>query len=227
MLIGIKDPYPGIELSSGATFGGDQRKLKSQTLRHCGCGIVAALDLVRYFHLYHHSCKASFFTGVEDTVHLPLAVYDLCAVRMQRTFIPALYPFGATVFSLPVGLNQYFKRYHIPLKAAWGVSKEDLWTEMERMLRHNMPVILSIGHQLPVLATGDGLPLYRNQGEQMVKFTHVRSHYVTVLAMSDHWLKVSSWGTVYYISRKEFLRYRDRSSLNLLCNILKLHVIEN
>ena len=104
MLICIKDPYPGIKLSSGSTLGGNQRVLKSKTLQHCGCGVIAALDLVRYLHLYHFSCKTSFFTGVADVAHLPLAVYDLCAMRMQRTFIPALYPIGTTVFSLPLGI---------------------------------------------------------------------------------------------------------------------------
>ena len=223
----IKAPYPGIKLSSNSTLGGNQRVLKSQTLQRCGCGVVAALDLVRYLHLYHCSCKTSFFIGVEDAEHLPLAIYDLCAMRMQRNFVPALYPIGTTVFSLSAGLNQYFKRYHIPLKASWGVSKENVWTEMERMLRQNFPVILSIGHQFPGLGTGEGLPLYRYQGERMVKAAHVRGHYVTVVAMSDHWLKVTSWGQIYYISRNEFLCYRDQTSLNLLCNMLQLRAAES
>ena len=218
----LKDTYPGLVSASGTTFGGSQTVLKSPTIQRCGCGVVAALDLIRYLHLYHGLCQTSFFTGVEEVVHLPLAVYDLCTMRMQRNFIPAVYPVGTTVFSLTAGLNRYFRKYHIPLQASWGVSKENLWTEMERMLGQNLPVILAIGHQFPGLRTKDGLQLYRCQGEKMIKATYARAHYVTVVTMSEHWLKISSWGQVYYISRQEFLQYRDQTSLNLLCNIVKL-----
>ena len=226
ILIGLKEIYPGVELSSGTTFGGNQRNLKNRTLQRCGCGVVAALDLVRYIHLYRDSCHTTFFTGIDDVLFLPLAVYDLCAMRMQRNFIPAVYPVGTTVFSLTAGLNRYFRRYHIPLQASWGVSKVSLWVEMERMLSQNLPVILAIGHQFSGLRAEDGLQLYRYQGERMAKATYARAHYVTVVAISEKWLKISSWGQVYYISREKFLRYRERASLPVLCNIVRLQEVK-
>ncbi len=226
MQVGLKDPYPGIERSSGATFGGSQRMLKSAVLQRCGCAVIAAVDMVRYLHLYHSFGHTLFFTGISQAVHLPLAVYDLCAMRMQRNFMPVLYPVGVTIFSLTAGLNRYFRKYHVPLEASWGTAKRELWSEIENMLQENLPVILAIGRPVTGLWTDEGLPLYRYKGNQMVKATCVKAHYVSVVAISDHWMKIATWGQDYYISRSEFSAYRDRKSLNLLCNIVRLRHVE-
>ena len=220
----LKSVYPGIRQAGRVSFGGNQRQLKSAVLQHCGCGVVATLDLIRYLHLYHPDCRTDFFAGVADTPDLPEPVYDLCAQRM-RHFVPVLYPIGSTGFSLAAGLNRYFKRHNVPLKASWGVSKDRIWQEIEDMLERDLPVILSVGNQFPVFWKKKGAQLYRRSGEALKQSVHVHAHYVTVVGIDDAWLRISSWGQEYYLAREEFLRYRDKESMNLLCNIVCLRHI--
>jgi hypothetical protein len=224
MKAALTSVYPGIRQASRISFGGNQRQLKSEVLQHCGCGVVAALDLIRYLHLYHPDYRTDFFTGVEDASDLPEPVYDLCAQRM-RNFVPALYPIGTTGFSLAGGLNRYFRRYNVPLKASWGVSKDRIWQEIGTMLQKDLPVILSVGNQFPKFWQKKGAQLHRRSGDEMRQSVHVHAHYVTVVGMDDEWLRISSWGQEYYLSKEEFLRYRNKESLNLLCNIVRLRCI--
>ena len=121
--------------------------------------------------------------------------------------------------------DRYFKRYNVPLKASWGVSKDRIWQEIEDMLEQDLPVILSVGNQFPVFWKKKGAQLYRRSGEALKQSVHVHAHYVTVVGMDDAWLRISSWGQEYYLAREEFLRYRDKESMNLLCNIVRLRHI--
>lgn len=218
----LQHTYPGVKRPEGTSVGGNQTLLRSKVLQRCGCGVVAALDLVRYLHLHEPACRTDFFTGVDDAAYLPLPVYDLCALRMQRGYVPALYPVGTTGFSLAGGLNRYFRRYGLPLKAGWGVAKEQLWEEIGRMLSEDLPVILSVGNRFPCFWRKDGAALYRRVGDAMKESSRIHAHYVTVLGMDEQWLKVASWGREYYLAKGEFLRYRNEESLNLLCNVVSI-----
>lgn len=225
MNYGLQHIYPGVSKGDGTSVGGSQTLLKSAVLQRCGCGVVAALDLVRYLHLYETGCRTDFFTGVEDVNTLPLPVYDLCAQRMRRTYVPVIYPIGTTGFSLAGGIDRYFRHYGLPWQAHWGVAKGVLWQEIGRMLSDDLPVILSVGNQLPRFWRRDGAALYRRVGDAKYASARIHAHYVTVLEMDEKWLKVASWGREYYLSKEEFLRYRDRESVNLLCNIVSIHRI--
>jgi len=46
------------------------------------------------------------------------------------------------------------------------------------------------------------------------------AHFVTVTAMDEDYLTVSSWGHPYRLSREEFDAYRREASASLLCTIL-------
>ena len=46
------------------------------------------------------------------------------------------------------------------------------------------------------------------------------AHFVTVTAMDEGYLTVSSWGHPYRLSREEFDAYRREASASLLCTIL-------
>ena len=218
----LRNPVPGIVKDGRTTFGGSQKLLKNKTLQHCGCGVVAALDLVRYLHLYRAGFDTDFFAGVEDNQYLPMAVYDLCAHRMQ-SYIPAIYPIGTDGFSLTLGLNRYFQRYGLPMQARWGVRQKQLWDEIEVMLAEDLPVILSIGNRFPQIWKKEGLTLYRRQRDGTFrKATQAKGHYVLVVGIDDNCLRISSWGTEYYLKRDEFLRYCTDDSIPLLCSIVRL-----
>lgn len=222
---GLKGSYPGVICNGRISVGGSQSLLKNKVLEHCGCGVVAALDLVRYLHLNHPACRTSFFTGVSDDTGLSQPLYDLCIQRMHSGYIPVIYPVGTAGFSLAAGLNRYFRRYGLPLEARWGVAKEMLWQEIGRMLTDDLPVILSVGNSIPLLWRKDGVALYRRVGDTMKQARHIHAHYVTVLGIDEKWLKVTSWGREYDLSKDEFLRYRNKESMNLLCNIVSIRYI--
>ena len=219
----LSNRYPGIRCPGGSSLGGNQRRLKSPVLQRCGCGVVAALDLVRYLHLWREGFRTDFFVGVENTSALPLPVYDLCIQRMRKSYVPVVYPVGTTGFALAAGLNRYFRRYHLPLRARWGVPQSALWSRIEAQLASDLPVILSIGNRFPAFWVKEGAVLCRKDREDTLhEEVRTKAHFVTVLGIDEEWLRITSWGREYYLSRAEFRRYCDQISLPILCNIVWL-----
>ena len=216
----LQHDYPGVAKDGHTSFGGNQRWLDSKALQHCGCGLVAALDLMRYLHLYAGADCSGIFAGIGETTGLPQSLYNLCAQRMRRSYIPILYPIGTTGFSLTAGLNRCFREYKLPYTARWGVKKEVLWQEIAAMLQQDLPVILSVGNRVPCFWRKSGVALCRPVGETMREAARAHAHFVTVVGMDEKWLRVSSWGREYYLSKEEFLHYRKEESLELLCNIV-------
>ena len=118
----LENCYPGIEEGANSSCGGNQMLLKSETLQKFGCGAVAALDLVRYLHLYHDGCQTDLFAGIPERSAVPSELYHLCIQRLCRAYIP-VFPYIATNGAfLSAGMNAYFRHYQIPLQAHWGVS---------------------------------------------------------------------------------------------------------
>lgn len=222
MTVSLQHTYPGIGREGAHSYGGNQRWLRDKTMQHCGCGVVAALDLVRYLHLYRDGFSADFFTGVDDSPAVSRSLYDLCAQRM-RSYIPVIYPVGTTGFGLASGLNRYFRRYDLPLQASWGLSAKKLWQEMETMLSDDLPVILSVGNRFPRVWSKETLCLYRRSSDGLIHVgARIHAHFFTVTGMDEQWLRVSSWGSEYYIKKEEFFRYCHHDSIPLLCNMVHL-----
>lgn len=219
----LQHEYPGIGTPRSATLGGNQRWMKSQVLQRCGCGVVAALDLIRYLHLYRDGFRTDFFTGIPESRALPRPVYDLCAQRM-RLYVPVLPPVGTSGIALAAGLNRYFRRYSLPLTARWGVPRAQLWEEIGAMLADDLPVILSIGNSFPRLWQRGGAALYRRSADDsMCETAHIQAHFVTVVGIDAQWLRISSWGREYYLSKDEYLSYCRQHSLDLLCSIVRIY----
>lgn len=216
----LQHTYPGIVKDGRVSFGGSQRWLAGTTLQHCGCGLVAALDLVRYLHLYAGADCSGIFAGIDETPSLPLPLYNLCAQRMRRSYVPIVYPIGTSGFALAAGLNRCFRQYQLPYTAGWGAKNEALWQEIAAMLQQDLPVILSVGNRFPRFWKKSGVALYRPAGGTIREAARARAHFVTVVGMDGKWLRVSSWGREYYLSKEEFLHYRKEESLGLLCNIV-------
>lgn len=220
-MIQLKNTYPGIGQRSHISYGGNQRWLESPVLQRCGCGVVAVLDFVRYLHLYHPGCATAFFTGIENTHSLPRQVYDLCAARMHKGYIPVLWPLGTNGISLAFGLNRYFRRYALPFRARWGLTHQQLWSHMVEMLRQDMPVILSIGNNFPRIWHREKAALYQKTVDETLREScRVRAHFVTVTGIDEHWMQISSWGRQYWINRREYEEFCRRQSNSMLCNIL-------
>ena len=223
MKFSLQHPYPGVGREGAHSYGGNQRWLRDKAMQHCGCGVVAALDLVRYLHLYRDGFATDFFVGVEDRSAVSRPLYDLCAQRMRNNYVPVIYPIGTTGFGLASGLNKYFRRYDLPLQASWGLSAKNLWQEMETMLDNDLPVILSVGNRFPRVWSKETVILYRRSADgTMQEGAKIHAHFFTVTGMDAQWLRVSSWGNEYYIKKEEFFRYCHHDSIPLLCNMVLL-----
>lgn len=215
----LAHPYPSVGISEEAqSCGGNQRLLRSPTLRKCGCGVVAGLDLARYIHLYHHDMTSDFFRGMPRQQQMSPMLYDICARRMQEHFLPVVPPIGTNGAALCLGMNRYFHQYGIPLTAHWGVRSEKLWCTAQEQLAQDLPVILSIGRPFPKFWSEKQVALYRSERVAC----HTNAHFVTMIGLDDTWAWVSSWGREYAIRRSEFDHYRQKDSNALLCNILVL-----
>ena len=83
MKFSLQHPYPGVGREGAHSYGGNQRWLRDKAMQHCGCGVVAALDLVRYLHLYRDGFSTDFFVGVDDVSAVSRPLYDLCTQRME------------------------------------------------------------------------------------------------------------------------------------------------
>ena len=214
---GLRQEYPGVALPDGRrSYGGNQMASPDKVMRRCGCGIVAAADLLLYLHRHHNSMP--MFAGLNE---LPTQEeYEDLLQTLRRKYFPLFYPVGMNGISLALGLNRVFRKNSIPLCARWDMSEAKLWTRMEEMLLRDVPVILSIGPNFPRLWKKGKETLYRlDNGEQQAAAA-TRAHYVTVTGMDEKWLRVSSWGKEYYLSRQEYEHYRADVSSALVSNIV-------
>ena len=83
-----------------------------------------------------------------------------------------------------------------------------------------MPVILSIGRNFPRVWRNVETAFYTPGRESGPPACSTNAHFVTVTAMDEDYLTVSSWGHPYRLSREEFDAYRREASASLLCTIL-------
>ena len=216
----LKHPYPAVDWSENGSFGGSQTRSAKWQIRKCGCGAVAMTDLVIYL-TRHHGCSAPHLVE-EAAAHdpIPAALYDRCCCDLQRKYLPMVPPFGINGLALTGGLDAYCGLHRLPFRFRWNIGKKNLWTVIRQALEQDLPVILAIGPNLPALWGQKKVALYRRQGNTYTAVTAVNAHYVTVTAMDDSWLQVSSWGKEYYIHRQEYLQYGMAHSSFLVNNVL-------
>ena len=101
------------------------------------------------------------------------------------------------------------------------VSHGRLWTGIEEMLSKDIPVIFAIGPNFPLIWQKHRLSLYKqSEGGGYVKTGSVQAHFVSVTGMDERWLRISSWGEMYYIERREYMRFCKEHSCKLMCNYL-------
>ena len=91
---------------------------------------------------------------------------------------------------------------------------------MGELLDRDVPVILSIGRNFPRVWRNVETAFYTLGRESGPPACSTNAHFVTVTAMDEDYLTVSSWGHPYRLSREEFDAYRREASASLLCTIL-------
>lgn len=213
----LKHPYPSVRDGAVCSYGGNQNRSARWDLRRCGCGVIAMADLALYLKRYH-GCD-----GPDLPDPVPLEDYDRLCGSLQLKYLPMLPPAGINGIGLAIGLDLYFRIHRVPLRAFWGVRVKNIWTAMADMLDRDLPVIFSVGQNIPRVWENHRLNLYRKSDSGVyTAVSRVKAHYMTVTAMDDTWLTVSSWGRQYYTHRGEYEEYGKRHSIALVNNLVWL-----
>lgn len=220
---GLKGSYPSVRKAGSCSYGGNQSWSYSAAMRKSGCGVIAATDLLFYLHRNRKGCQTEVFFRILEGGTISLAAYNRLAEGMRRKYFPIIPQLGTNGLGVAAGLNCYFRKYHLPLRARWAVWGKDVWNEVEQMLADDLPVILAIGQNVPFFWTNHKLRLYVKQKEGIYQSSGaVKAHYVTITGIEPRWVRVSSWGREYYINREEFDRYVKKYSSYLISNIVSL-----
>lgn len=209
----LQHPYPAVHTSQGFSVGGSQMWSENPIIRKCGCGPVAAYDLFSYLKRYH---SAQPFYPARTT-----AEYCASIERIQKRYFPLLYPSGINGYLLALGINRLFHDSRLPWRAKWVSSGKKMFDRVSKMLSDDIPVILSVGPNFPFFWGGRTLPFYeRNRIGALRRAAAVSGHYVTVLAINDEYMTVSSWGKLYEIRLDEYKAYVKSHSNPLFSNIV-------
>ncbi|MGN1142364.1 MAG: hypothetical protein ACI4TF_14290 [Oliverpabstia sp.] len=223
-IVGISNPYPAIEKDGKLSFGGNQSWLPQPYLQKVGCGLIASTNLLLYLDRYGIGCEEKEIDNISKEKSLyTLDEYNSYAEGLNKKYFPVIPGIGMIGWIMVWGLNRYFRKHRMKIRATWGVKPERLWTSMEEMLTKNLPVILSVGPNFPFVWKKNKLPFYiQNKDGNYVQTCQVSGHYVTVTAMDETWLCISSWGKKYYINRQEYMEYACRYSGFLVSNMVHL-----
>ena len=220
-MIGLQNPYISVEYAGRLSFGGDQMRCGDKVLRSCGCGVVAALDMLLYLNRWHSDVHIPEFANFCAASPLPQPAYEQALEMLRRAYFPLFYPFGMNGLALSLGMNLFFNRHALPYKARWSVPRAELWQRIGAMLERDLPVIMAVGPNFPRFWQKKGTNFFRLSPEgRYVPSVSVRAHFVTATRLDDEWVELSSWGSKYYMGREEFARYTKESSNSLLCSIL-------
>ena len=220
-MIGLKHEYLSVESGGTRSYGGNQTWSGEALLRKSGCGVIAATDLLLYLHRYREKCQAEVFAKAPKCGAIPLVQYNCFTNRLRKKYFPVIPHLGTTGFGIAAGLNFFFRAYRLPLRARWAVWSEEIWAQAAQMLADDLPVICSIGQNIPFFWRKHKVRLYVKTSDNTYQSSSsVKAHYVTITGIDSHWLRVSSWGKEYYINREEFGRYVKKHSSYFVSNIV-------
>lgn len=220
-MIALQHPYISLMLQNGTSYGGGQQFSKSAMIRRCGCGVIAAADLLLYLTRGHSNGAVDYFAGILEDKPIPLPVYDSLIQNLSRGYFPMIPYAGINGVMLMAGMELFFRRHGMPYAARWCFASGKLWARIEEMLRADIPVIMSVGPNFPLIWGGRQVRFYaRSAAGNYVPVSGARAHYFTVTGLDENWLRIASWGRLYYLNRAEFEEYARRYSISVTSNIL-------
>ena len=221
IMLSIQHPYISVAVYGGASYGGGQQFSENAMIRRCGCGIVAATDLLLYLSRWHMTERIPLFDGLPSDAPVPFPAYTGLLSRMNRRYLPMIPYAGINGVMLMLGIQRFFHDYKMPFTARWCFAHSKLWERIEAMLREDLPVIMAVGPNFPFIWGDKRAAFYRmNRDGAYVRTSGARAHYFTVTGMDDEWLRISSWGRLYYLKRDEFEEYVHKYSLGFTSNVL-------
>lgn len=219
-MICLKNPYPGVLKNNLASYGGSQQWSDSPSIRKCGCGLVAALDSSVYLmRVYGGGTK--LLPSVPAAGPIPLPLYNELLGKLWKKYIPVVPPFGINPTVLTLCLNRFFHEERIPFLAHVAMATDKMWSRIEESLASDLPVILAIGQNFPQVWQKNKLLLHTRRPDGCYSAsTATKAHFVVITGMDEEWLCVSSWGSKYYVNRKELTAYVKEHSTSLISGIV-------
>ena len=220
-MISLQHPYISVLVEAGPSYGGGQQFSDNHMISRCGCGIIAAADTLLYLDRYHLQGKTALFRELSRSSPLSRPAYNDLIQNLRRHYFPVIPYAGINGLMLMAGMQRFFRDYDMPYTARWCASRSKLWLRIEEMLRQDLPVIMSVGPNFPIVWGNKKACFYVNKREEgLVPAANVKAHYFTVTGMDDKWLRISSWGRLYYLNRQEFEAYVREHSAGFISNIL-------
>lgn len=220
-MLSLQHPYISIALPHGKSYGGGQQHAFDAMLRRCGCGVVAAADLLLYLTRWHTHGAVDYFAGLLTDEPVPLPVYNALLRNLSRREFPMIPYAGINGVMLMAGMQLFFRRHGMPYTARWCLASGRLWERIEEMLRADIPVIMSVGPNFPLIWGDKCVRFYAlSPAGGYVPASRAKAHYFTVTGLDGEWLRISSWGRRYYLRRREFEDYVKHTSTTIASNIL-------
>ena len=225
----LTKPYITVEQADGMrTYGGNQAWLSTEVERSFGCGLIAAADILRYLRGRGAKEMQEDFalSGVESLAKIVVSKQAyLDDIRELSTDFRIRGKLGITGFGLARRMNRIFRREGLPYRAKWSIGRKRLQRRLPEMLEADIPVLLSVGPGF--FHKQDYLPLYRRtEAGTYEKTSSMRDHYVTVTGLivsgKDivEMLRISSWGSEYYVNYSEYVEHVKKSDNFLFSSIL-------
>ncbi len=207
-VVELKGKYPGVDRGGVISYGGSQLWSDSQIIRKCGCGPVAALDLLLYL----------------GRVKTPLSCpeYNAMLDKLCRKYTPLLPPVGINAAVLTLGLNSALREGRLPYTAHVSpAGGRTVLMRIEAGLCADTPVLLAVGRNFPVIWGDKRVNFYvRLPDGQYRTAASTKAHFVAVTGMDGEMLRVSSWGRMYYISGPELLTYIREYSAGIMSSLV-------
>ena len=221
------------------SYGGSQmwftpksKWTRDYVIQTYGCGTIATADFILYLTLQNQYLMNSITETVLANSLITSQNYINYVKKIDDQFTKTHRIFAVFGNKIASSINAYSKKFHLGYHAAWKtkLTYYDMFDMIEEMLLYDIPVIISIGPNIPLLWGSNGITFYErkdiikqptseDEGEilyqyQPVKY-NVHSHYVNVTGLIygdfSHkvMLRISSWGTQYYIDYEEYREYID------------------
>ena len=220
-MLTLRHPYISVTDGSRRSYGGDQGKSENAAMRICGCGVIAAADVLLYLSRRYDCAKA---VRLDPSGAISREEYEQLTALLRRRYFPLIPHAGMNGVTLMAGMNLYFMRNRLPLSAEWRFFNHDLWERGAKMLTEDIPVIMAVGPNFPFFWQNNRTVLYtKDSAGNYHPSSSTKAHYVTVTGLDESWAQISSWGRLLYINRAEFDEYTRKHSAGFLCSILYIN----
>lgn len=244
-IIELKNPeYLRISYKGERSYGGNQNWFSKEKwmsreyqIHKWGCGVIALGDLF----LYLAKGNPMYATGAVSLARISRPTpewedYKKYILYMYQAFALVMPGSGMNGFSLASSVRHYCTKYQIPMTAAWKgfLDDQQMLRVIQKMLKQNLPVILSIGPNTPMIFRKKGIPFYcLSDKKEFIPsgYLTVNRHFVTVtgvigLKHKQIMLKISSWGREYYIDYKDYRTYIKDEGDTITSSLLYLSMTD-